>query len=95
MRPIDADALKAELSADCPDDEMAKAIVEIFKACIDNAPTIEPERKRGKWIIDHLCSTSGGTYQVLRCSLCESSEPWLMGRNFCPNCGTDMRGDNK
>lgn len=52
----------------------------------------KPERKRGEWEIDHLCSTSGGTYQVLRCSICEHSEPWLMGRNFCPNCGARMRG---
>ena len=55
-------------------------------------PSVHPERKKGKWIIDHLCSTTGGTYQVIRCSLCGHSEPWRMGENkFCPNCGADMR----
>lgn len=46
---------------------------------------------RGKWIIDSLCSTYGGTYQVLRCSECNHHEMRLMRRNFCPNCGADMR----
>ena len=43
MRLIDADALIESLSKNCPEDTMAEAIVEIFKACVDNEPTINPE----------------------------------------------------
>lgn len=64
-----------------------------YAAQIEKLPAAQPGRKKGKWIIDHLCSTGGGTYQVLRCNICEHSEPWQMGRNYCPNCGADMRGE--
>lgn len=43
MRLIDADALIKSLSKNCPKDTMTKAIVEIFKACVDNEPTINAE----------------------------------------------------
>lgn len=58
---------------------------------IQNEKDMRVMRKKGKWIIDHLVSTGGGTYQVLRCDRCDHTEPWQMARNFCPNCGADMR----
>ena len=45
---------------------------------------------RGKWTTEHLASTSGGTYAVVRCSECFSQFP-MWHTNFCPNCGADMR----
>lgn len=52
------------------------------------------ERKHGEWIKDRLCSTSGGTYGVRRCSVCEHYFQDLVNEyNFCPNCGADMRGE--
>lgn len=48
---------------------------------IDNAPTVYP--KQGEWIANPL-----GAYVCNKCS-------WVVGkfeRNFCPNCGADMRG---
>ena len=61
---------------------------------IEDAPTAEPERKKGRWIDD-------GTYgdyhphHAWHCSECEESvieidTPWF---KFCPNCGADMRGE--
>ncbi len=55
---------------------------------------------RGKWLIDPLCSTTNDIYQVcryLRCSECDHQEPWpwLTRRNFCPNCGADMREEEQ
>lgn len=46
-----------------------------------NLPSAQPERKKGKWID---CNWS------IRCSECDYSMPWAV-RNFCPNCGADMR----
>lgn len=53
---------------------------------IEDAPTIEPQRMRGKWI--------GG--ELGRCSVCghegDASDIWNGCKGmFCPNCGSDMR----
>lgn len=60
-----------------------------------NAPTIEPERKKGKWIYDGI----RGRFPACKCSICGYYEnaDWalLQGVNFCPNCGADMRGDHE
>lgn len=45
----------------------------------------------GHWIQDRLCSTSGGTYGVRRCSVCEHYYQEVgYGWNYCPNCGAKM-----
>ena len=60
---------------------------------ITGMPTIEPERKKGKWIAvdDYFNRISG------RCSACgweaHMYEDDVVGMNYCPNCGADMRGD--
>lgn len=52
---------------------------------IDEQPTIEP--KKGEWI-DFSMSIKGVPTEA--CSECGE---WSlgMGKNFCPNCGADMR----
>ena len=94
-RYIDADALKAEMSEECPDDKMVQLIVMIFNACVDNAPTADVrENVRGKWIKD------SDTAFYWECSECGAylfwrKEEYLLRSkdetNFCPNCGADMR----
>lgn len=60
-------------------------------AAVDRIPAADVrEVKRGKWTTEHLASTSGGTYAVVRCSECFSQFP-MWHTNFCPNCGADMR----
>lgn len=56
-------------------------------------PSAQPERKKGKWIeVDDYYNRISG-----RCSVCgwESHlyEDDVVGMNFCPNCGADMRGE--
>lgn len=64
---------------------------------IDEQPTIEPERKKGKWIDD-------GTEFGCCCDSCGITlDEYFMGDlsnitlckvlKFCPNCGADMRGE--
>ena len=48
---------------------------------MEDAPTVEPERKMGKWIED-------------RCSECGCYVYHGDVRNFCPNCGSYNGGDN-
>lgn len=92
MRPIDADRLLSErmksMYYHLPNGDIAIPIIDI-----KNAPTIEPERKKGKWIYKK-------DLKQFFCDQC--GEPSLTDddryiysmdfSNFCPNYGADMRG---
>lgn len=79
MRPIDAD----EILKHIPPEEMCSRFL------VANAPTIELERKKGKWI-----DKSGGIEGAWNyCSVC--GEQAIDLYDFCPNCGADMRGAEK
>ena len=94
MRAIDADELYEKL------DEIRKKEIALYGVgnsifcCtlstalteINDAPTIEPERKRGKWVDGSI-----PTYAV--CSVCAYQERYAYENNYCPNCGADMRED--
>ena len=116
MRLIDADALMASLgitAVNCihcawvskPGWTCSRGS-DFEDACcaIEDAPTIEPERKRGKWIHGREVSremigdaVTAIFYEGWECSEChalveDGREPlW----NYCPNCGADMRGEQK
>jgi len=87
MRLIDADALQREYMQF--QDGKRSVLVDV-------APTIEPERKKGKWLPDNI-----NPYEIrFVCSECKESQAvptigftaykpiW----NWCPLCGADMRG---
>lgn len=90
-RLIDADALRAQMYHEAfeTDTDMQRwdggcwIRYKMFENAIDNAPTIEPQRMRGKWTKDNACSFCG-------------FQPWyernINTLSFCPNCGADMRG---
>lgn len=50
MRPIDADALKEKIEIDNFDAPMMNPVMTMTKVleCIDEAPTIEPDKQRGE-----------------------------------------------
>ena len=83
MRLIDALELKRSIAVSAILED-GKHIFDI----IDEQPTVESERKKGKWI--DICGN-------LRCSECNVEYPDLYPdydeTNFCPNCGASMRGD--
>lgn len=107
MRLIDADALMQSLgitNIDCDkcawhDKEWSrcKRGGDFEDACcaIENAPTIEPQRKKGEWIPEFNGKFTGGAYWF-SCSKCKRIVPEVRngGWNFCPNCGADMRDDD-
>ena len=70
-----------------------QALSEI-REMLENAPTIEPERKNGKWLPDN-----NSLYEMrFVCSECHESEvvptigftKYTPIWDFCPNCGADM-----
>lgn len=93
MRPIDADALRAQMYHEAfeTDTDMQRwdggcwIRYKIFENAIDNAPTIEPPRMRGTWI-----PTEPDEPCFYRCSLCRCLNDEK--DNFCKNCGAKMEG---
>lgn len=80
MRLIDADALlQRAVSHGWSTPKWVSNIV------IEDAPTIEAEpTKHGRWIKDE--------YGIPHCSECKAINNTVY-RNYCPNCGADMRGE--
>ena len=61
---------------------------------IDSLPSVQSERKKGKWIL-----TEDDNYEYCTCSECgyQNGENWMNGSDipFCAMCGADMRGDTE
>ena len=76
-------------------DRLLHAVKEDLVDDINNLPTIEPMRKKGKWV--SADAIFGGV--PFYCSECgENTRDTVMGKprwNFCPNCGADMRGEEE
>ena len=106
MRLIDADALRAKMLANadtyCNDD--VRHGYHNCELLVDDAPTIEPERKKGRWKQD--------AYVGIYCSEClyvplkdvvitkfaDGTEERCGNFNltpYCPNCGSYNGGEQK
>lgn len=89
-RPIDADVLKRKAQKEATKSWKMKIVAKVetilnqFIDWIDNAPTIEPERKKGKWF------WGDGMYS---CDQCHAA--FYETSPFCPMCGADMRGEQE
>ena len=54
---------------------------------VEQLPSAQPERKKGKWILD--------TFQI-RCSQCNKLfSDNLFTSKYCPNCGARMDGESE
>ena len=95
-RLIDADALKESIQ--CSDTEEKKILSpkklhDVLNEWIDSRPTIEPERKKGKWIQENIALTTCPTQYQWHCSECGRVAHWFNTEiltNYCPNCGCSM-----
>lgn len=71
-------------------DRLLHAVKEDLVDDINNLPTIEPMRKKGRWI-------NGG--RIIRCNRCQIGYATVKGMKsaltykFCPNCGSYNEGD--
>ena len=89
MRLIDADALMKKLN----EDPIGQTIVQRYNidGFIEAFPTADVvERKRGHWINRSL-NICYPEWERYTCSECGKHAD---GYEFCPYCGTDMRGDD-
>ena len=70
------------------DFESGKKIIEH----LEQMPSAQPERKKGKWIQQDHNKTNGIAstlvYYYPKCSVCGHCDNYT---NFCSNCGADMR----
>lgn len=64
-----------------------RAIEQVVK----EQPTIEPERKTGRWIAHPGGKFVGFPYMHYECDQCRNFEP--TETNYCPHCGAYMGGD--
>lgn len=92
MRTIDADVLLSEIQKkQCEPEYLHNGegwYVGLWSAetLVRFAPTIEPERKRGRWV-----KNDNNTYSCNKCQSWIPEEQYYYA-NFCLYCGADMRG---
>ena len=58
---------------------------------LEQFPSVQPERKKGKWL-DNETSFADGARQTCTCSICGRRSTRPIG-GFCRWCGADMRGE--
>ena len=75
--------------------------INIALRIIHDLPSVQPERKTGKWIKEHIDITDKEhpkSFRFHRCSVCNhvaapalfvDEEKWL---SYCPHCGAYMKG---
>ena len=91
MRLIDADALEPSEMIQPLGNGRYEYVRIVYMDDIDEMPTIEPERKTGKWV--------NNIHDLPVCDQCGYMTPYDRAiddyeyGNFCPNCGANMRGE--
>lgn len=101
MRLIDADELEKAIYEWMPKDQSTwmdsdlppiENLVVSIMMTIQEQPTVDAVPvKHGRWIKDRLVATSGGTYGIRRCSVCEwYFEDLPYEFKHCPRCGARM-----
>lgn len=105
MRLIDGDALKEEIDYYIREAGWGETQNEALRWClefVDNQPTIEPERKNGKWTEKHHAYSDEESvieeWQSCRCSECGryDTRPYMYyfsEPNYCSWCGAKMKGE--
>ena len=92
MRLVDADALIKELNnSHFPGAPYVDAGISIAIGKVCDAPTIDPERKMGKWIDEGFYADGHGAH-AFRCSECGGHIIEYDTDPFCRWCGADMIG---
>ena len=74
-------------------DESCEQFIDRMVEELNDLPLVTPIREKGKWIEG---STEQGAlgirYTEKTCSKCGWSHSLIIPQNYCPKCGTEMRG---
>ena len=89
MRPIDADAFKKYIDAQEGRPFIGCTVGEAMKILIDEQPTMQPERKMGKWTLGFDNIYMEKYYYCSRCG-CRKYGRHEPIDYFCSNCGAKM-----
>lgn len=89
MRLIDADVLGLTDMEIIMCNSSYKEALKMLIDKIDNAPTIIPKHKQGKWI-EHEWAEKIGEILVSNYECTECHEWMREVSDFCPNCGAEM-----
>ena len=86
------EAIDAVFPVDPMKSEYVKGIacgVALAKTYVEQLPSAQPERKKGKWTgVEGLAGIG-----IFVCDQCAGFA--LMETDFCPNCGADMREERR
>lgn len=82
QRLIDANALETHEQLEPLGNGKYEYVEIVYKDDIDMAPTIEPERKKGKWL------RSGSELFPYECDQCGDTNE--RKTPYCPHCGAEM-----
>lgn len=93
MRLIDGDALIDKYGEWYVEELTEMGYIGTIKRIVNSMPTVEPERKKGKW---ELLTDERFDIDYYKCSEC-GYEPYrkMDISNFCPNCGCQMEVGEK
>ena len=79
--------------------KVERASLEAYKEQLENMPSIQPERKTGRWIESNPQNSK--LCRIMTCSECGKAyivninvpyEDWTEAHKFCVECGTKMEG---
>lgn len=73
--------------------ELIRNIVDGFICFLIGCIHADGNKKTGTWLHEHLASSTGGTYPIVRCSACRGTIPFEWTTNYCPHCGARMESE--
>lgn len=93
MKLINADELIEKYGGWYTEEGTEEGFIGTIESLINAIPSVQPERKTGKWIWSSSTSDRIPCEMRFWCSNCRhetithGQEPW---EKFCPNCGANM-----
>lgn len=93
MRLIDADELIEKYGGWYTEEGTEDGFIGTIEALVNAMPSVQPERKTGKWIYTGEDDGNGNAY--CNCSICGAGENHSrqVKVRYCWNCGAEMRED--
>ena len=94
----DGDAISRQAAIDATlKDPIGRLLADKYNLIgfLEGLPSAQPERKKGNWIkptAEKCLVYDENVYP--ECSACGEKEFFGWKKNYCPNCGADMRGED-